>query len=152
MSRLIYILFAVLLVAKVSAQGDFAWSIEPLLGSPSINFDEAHKDQEVIFEYTVGGNETLTKYLTGSIFQSDCATELSGTTKSVTIPSESQLLLTKTVHVDINQDLISADTDVYTANGDTASVQFCVKMEYWYIDGSAQLILMNFHETVVDIT
>ena len=74
MLRITTLFIAALAVATVRAAGDHSWDITPDVAYPQINFDEAHADSEVVFQYTYAGTLGATKTLTNTLYQDDCTT------------------------------------------------------------------------------
>ena len=74
MLRITTLFIAALAVATVRAAGDHSWDITPDVAYPQINFDEAHADNEVVFQYTYAGTLGATKTLTNTLYQDDCTT------------------------------------------------------------------------------
>ena len=75
--------FAALAVTTVRAAGDHNWDITPNGGYPQINFDEAHADNEVEFQYTYTGTLGATKTMTSTLYQDDCTTVAGASLTSV---------------------------------------------------------------------
>ena len=72
-----------IVLGTVRAAGDHDWDITPDGGYPQINFDEAHADNEVVFQYTYAGTLGATKTLTSTLYQDDCTTAAGASLTSV---------------------------------------------------------------------
>jgi len=129
---------------------DFAWDIAPSDGFPTIAFDSESSQSEVKFEYVYAGTLSENKFLQPTIFQEDCIT-----------PADSSLAFSETLSsnklsLDLNivQETIT-DSVHYTSLGDfgqSAEINFCVRVDYNYKDSDGTIESINFHETVVTIS
>jgi hypothetical protein len=136
-----------------SLQGDFSWDITPDATYPKIGFDDASSNDEAQFKYTYTG--TLVdnvKYLQAAVYQSDCSgAPGSGLVLNPYTPDTAAHALS--LSVDIDQAHIADDANVYTEAGDglSATIAFCVRVDYMYNDGSST-DSVNFNEQKVTIT
>lgn len=137
--------------AQVNAQAaDFAWEIDPVEDYPIIAFNSDTSNSEVEFLYNFTG--TLApdqKYLTTKLYRDDCVTAAGDSLAFAREVIGNELSL----DVDIVQDTIT-DSLLYKENdalGTSATISFCVRVNYNYKDGDGNVESINFHETVVDI-
>jgi len=125
-----------------------------------IAFDNANKDQELIFEYNVDGTTTQTanKFLVASILAFGCNETVTdgaitvSDTLTATGATDYEGLLTATV--DIDNGIIATST-YFTDNADqTATIKFCIRVDYYFDsdgEGNNERISMSFHETDVTV-
>jgi hypothetical protein len=129
--------------------GDFDWGIQPEDGFPIINFNDTNTDSEVTFKYNYTGTLTPTKFLDVQLFKTDCLT-----------PADASLAFNDTTtgqELDIELDIIQetiTNSDHYdgTADGTAATIGFCLRVDYKYIDTDNVTESINFYETNVTIT
>ena len=128
--------------------GDFDWDIEPEDGYPSIAFDDANEESEVIFKYNFTGTLSDRKFLGVTLYQNDC----------VSLPDDSLAFVNSTtgdeldVELDIIQETISNSIHYIDLNGTAAIIGFCLRVDYNYVDGDGLTESINFYETNVTIT
>jgi hypothetical protein len=128
--------------------GDFDWDIEPEDGYPSIAFDDANEESEVIFKYNFTGTLSDRKFLGVTLYQNDC----------VSAPDASLAFINSTtgdeldVELDIIQETISNSVHYIDLNGTAAIIGFCLRVDYNYVDGDGFTESINFYETNVTIT
>jgi hypothetical protein len=127
--------------------GDFDWDIEPEDGFPSIAFDDANEESEVIFKYNFTGTLSDRKFLGVTLYQNDC----------ITAPDASLAFVNSTtgdnldVELDIIQETITNSVHYIDLNGTAAIIGFCLRVDYNYVDGDGLTESINFYETNVTI-
>jgi hypothetical protein len=137
-------------ISAPESAGDMArqlngdWDIQSEDGYPTMDFD----GREVIFKFNYTGTLTTTKFLEVNIYQSDC-----------TSASDASLPLTEAINgrelfvdIDIIEDTISKSVHYQDAGLAAASIGFCLRVDYNYIDGGGNTESINFYETNVTIT
>jgi hypothetical protein len=128
--------------------GDFAWDIMPEDGFPSIAFDDANEESEVIFKYNFTGELSARKYLGVTLYQNDCITAPDASLAFVNSTTGDEL----DVELDIIQETISNSVHYIDLNGTAAIIGFCLRVDYNYVDGDGLSESINFYETNVTIT
>jgi hypothetical protein len=128
--------------------GDFEWEITPEDGYPSIAFDDANEESEVIFKYNFTGNLSDRKYLDVRLYQNDCITASDASLAFVNSTSGDEL----DVELDIIQETITNSIHYQDLNGTAAIIGFCLRVDYLYVDGDGLSESINFYETNVTIT
>jgi hypothetical protein len=127
--------------------GDFAWDIMPEDGFPSIAFDDANEESEVIFKYNFTGNLSARKYLGVTLYQNDCITAPDASLAFVNSTNGDEL----DVELDIIQETITNSVHYIDLNGTAAIIGFCLRVDYNYVDGDGLTESINFYETNVTI-
>lgn len=127
-------------------QGDFEWDITPEYGYPTIAFDEANDENEVVFKYNFTGAISQSKYLAVGLFQADCNQTADASLNFIDSTIADEL----TVDVDIVQETIAQSVHYTDVDQTSAKIDFCVRVDYMYDDGTAPESI-NFHETKVTI-
>jgi hypothetical protein len=124
------------------------WDIQPEDGFPQIAFNASTESSEVLFKYNFTGALTPTKFLGVKLYQSDC-----------TSPSDASLNFTESINVDeldvdiaIIQSNISKSVHYKDTSVSTASIGFCLRVDYNYTNADNTTESVNFHETNVTIT
>jgi hypothetical protein len=128
--------------------GDFDWDIMPEDGFPSIAFDDANEDSEVIFKYNFTGTLSDRKFLGVRLFQNDCVSTPDASLAFVNSTAGDEL----SVELDIIQETISNSVHYIDLNGTAAIIGFCLRVDYNYVDGDGLTESINFYETNVTIT
>jgi hypothetical protein len=128
--------------------GDFDWDIMPEDGFPSIAFDDANEESEVIFKYNFTGTLGDRKYLGVQLFQNDCVSSPDASLAFVNNTVGDEL----NVELDIIQETISNSIHYIDLNGTAAIIGFCLRVDYNYVDGDGLVESINFYETNVTIT
>jgi hypothetical protein len=128
--------------------GDFNWDIQPEDGYPSIAFDDANEESEVIFKYNFTGTLSARKFLGVTLYQNDCITAPDASLAFVNSTNGDEL----DVELDIIQETISNSVHYTDLNGTAAIIGFCLRVDYNYVDGDGLTESINFYETNVTIT
>jgi hypothetical protein len=128
--------------------GDFDWEIMPEDGFPSIAFDDANEESEVIFKYNFTGTLSDRKFLGVRLFQNDCVSTPDASLAFVNSTTGDEL----SVELDIIQETISNSVHYIDLNGTAAIIGFCLRVDYNYVDGDGLTESINFYETNVTIT
>ncbi len=128
--------------------GDFDWDIMPEDGFPSIAFDDANEESEVIFKYNFTGTLTDRKFLDVKLYKNDCVTAADASLAFINTTSGDEL----DVELDIIQETISDSVHYQDINSTAAIIGFCLRVDYNYVDGDGLVESINFYETNVTIT
>jgi hypothetical protein len=128
--------------------GDFEWDIQPEDGFPTIAFDDTNEESEVIFKYNFTGTLTDTKFLEVKLYQNDCVQASDASLAFINTTSGDEL----DIKLDIIQETISNSVHYQSLNGTAASIGFCLRVDYNYVDGDGLTESINFYETNVTIT
>jgi hypothetical protein len=127
---------------------DFAWEIEPEDGYPVIAVDDANEESEVVFKYNYTGTLSANKYLGVNLYQNDCITAADASLAFINTTTGDEL----DIDLDIIQETISNSVHYQDINPSTAIIEFCLRVDYNYIDGDGLTESINFYETIVTIT
>jgi hypothetical protein len=133
---------------------DFEWSIELKPQYPLFSFTSESIRSEVVFMYNVAGMNASTfgtdKILTVQVLELDCLTKAQ-------VPAIVPMALSDpaqgsyTVDIDIVQGTI-ASSEYYTQVNETfASLNFCLRVDYFLKMNNNSFESVNFHETNVTI-
>jgi hypothetical protein len=127
---------------------DFAWEIEPEDGFPVIAVDDANENSEVVFKYNYTGTLSANKYLDVNLFQNDCSTVADASLAFINTTTGNEL----DIDLDIIQETISNSVHYQDINPSAAIIEFCLRVDYNYVDGDGLTESINFYETIVTIT
>jgi hypothetical protein len=128
--------------------GDFDWDITPEDGYPIIGFGNSTEESEVVFKYNFTGNLTDNKFLEVKLFQNDCSTAADASLAFTNSSTLDEL----DIDLDIIQETISNSVHYQEINASAATIGFCLRVDYNYIDGDDLTSSINFYETNVTIT
>lgn len=139
---------------KLAMRGlaDFNWEVQPEPDYPSISFEGANDESEIRFLYNYTGTTAPgTKYIKHELLRGDCKTPAS--TDAVVVSFSDDITGDKEYQVDV--DILQASvagTPEYTDIDVTAAmINFCIRVDYVYKDGTEPEESINFHETNVTI-
>jgi hypothetical protein len=127
--------------------GDFNWDIQPEDGYPSIAFDDANGESEVIFKYNFAGALSARKFLGVTLYQNDCITAPDASLAFVNSTNGDEL----DIELDIIQETISNSVHYIDLNVTAAIIGFCLRVDYNYVDGDGLTESIEFYETNVTI-
>jgi hypothetical protein len=129
--------------------GDFEWDIQSEDGFPSITLGDTSEDSEVVFKYIFTGTLTDSKFLDVKLYKNDCVTAADASLAFTNTTSGNEL----DVELFIIQETISNSVHYQDINNGTAAIiLFCLRVDYYYVDGDGVTESINFKETNVTIT
>ena len=135
--------------AVIKKNADFDWQLMAREGFPKIAFDESEQG-EVRFKYDYDGTLSDNKSLSTTLYQADCVTPVDAKALSFTSTidtSRNELM----VDVNVIQETISKSVHYAPIDDISAAIDFCVRVDYNYIDNEGLVTSVNFHETKVTI-
>ena len=130
---------------RMRQQADFSWSVVPREGFPVIAFNDTTEESEVLFKYDYKGTLTDSKNLSMSLFQNDCLTPADSS--ELGFAADYGTPGTLSVAIDIIQETIAKSAFYNETNSTTATIEFCVRVDYDFKSES-----LNFYETIVTIS
>lgn len=141
-TRLIFLLiFGATCLVFPRVNAIWEWHFEPTTGFPNIDI----VNEQVHFKYNYTGILSEGKTFTEKLYQVDCLTAANASALLKTTSYNVDLQKLK-LDVDFNFDeIITSDHYTYI-DSNTASIKFCLRIDYWSGDVS-----MNYHETVLDV-
>jgi hypothetical protein len=128
--------------------GDFNWDIQPEDGYPSIAFDDANEESEVVFKYNFTGTLTDRKFLDVKLYGNDCVSASDASLAFINTTTGDEL----DIELDIIQETITNSVHYQDINGTAATIGFCLRVDYNYVDSDGLTESINFYETNVTIT
>ena len=131
---------------------DFDWDIMPEPDYPSISFEDANIDKEVRFLYNYTGDTTdPSKEIRYTLLRGDC--EEAASTGAIAVSFSKDFPALKEYQLDINilQDTVTGTPEYTDIDATSAMINFCVRVDYVYIDALGNEEGVNFHETNVTI-
>jgi hypothetical protein len=128
--------------------GDFAWDLMAEDGYPIITFNDGNEESEVVFKFNFTGTLGPTKFLDVNLYQSDCVGPADGLALAFVNNTVGDEL---NVDLDIIQETISDSIHYTDFNRTTATIGFCLRVDYNYIDTAGDTESVNFYETNVTI-
>jgi len=139
---------------KLAMRGlaDFEWEVQPEPDFPTINFEGAGEESEVRFLYNYTGTTVDgTKYLKHELLRGDCKTPAS--LDAVAVTSSDDIVGSKEYQVDVNilQESVAGTPEYMDIDVTAAMINFCIRVDYMYKDGTEGEESINFHETNVTI-
>lgn len=141
MLRCLSVLVLVLGGAVVASE----WSIQLEQGYPTIAFSDSTDQGEILFDYAFGGNVS---YLSVALKQFDCMQPKDNGLKFVKNTTNDNLF----VGVDVVESTITNSVHYTPLNETTASVNFCVRINYVVENGQNSSESIQLSETPVSIT
>ena len=139
---------------KLAMRGlaDFNWEVQPEPDYPSISFEGAGDQSEIRFLYNyTGTTDPDTKYLKHELLQGDCKTPASTGALVVSFSEDITGNKEYQVDVDILQASIAGTPEYMDIDVTSAMINFCIRVDYVYNDGTDPEESINFHETNVTI-
>lgn len=131
---------------------DFNWEVQPEPDYPTISFEGASDESEVRFLYNYTGTTVPgAKYITHQLLQGDCKTPASTDAVIVTFSDDITGEKEYQVDVDILQESVAGTPEYLDIDVTAAMINFCIRVDYIYKDGTEPEESINFHETNVTI-
>jgi hypothetical protein len=105
--------------------GDFNWDIQPEDGYPSIAFDDANEESEIIFKYNFTGTLTDRKFLDVKLYRNDCVSASDASLAFINTTTGDEL----DIELDIIQETITNSVHYQDINGTAAIIGFCLRVD-----------------------
>jgi hypothetical protein len=124
---------------------DFDWDIAPQKDSPTVAFNNASLDNEVIFAYdipTLHENKTYSAV----VYQNDCTTLVANDTSLWVQANNASVNGVLVVSLNVNQSTVRESPYWSEINQTVALLSFCFRVDLYLYNQS-----INFHETNVSI-
>jgi hypothetical protein len=123
------------------------WDIQPEDGYPIIGFDDTNEENEVVFKYNFTGTPNNRKFLDVNLYQNDCVSASDDSLAFINSTSGDEL----DINIDVIQETIANSVHYQDINGASATIGFCLRVDYNYVDDDGLVESINFYETNVTI-